>query len=100
MDGRLALRHSALHRCGVGKDVQDALKTLPRICCWKTLGKESNNNVVISLSPTQCQPPFSWFGLVNSYTVPAARCSYTRMPGVADSQRGADVSQHCPASFL
>jgi hypothetical protein len=40
-----------------------------------------------------------WFGLVDSYSVPAAKCSYARMPGMADSRRGADVNLHRPTSL-
>jgi hypothetical protein len=42
---------------------------------------------------------FGSVGLVNSYTVSAAKCSYARMPGVADSRRGADVNLHHPTSL-
>jgi hypothetical protein len=37
--------------------------------------------------------------LVYSYTVSAAKCSYARMPDVADSRHGADVSLHRPTSL-
>jgi hypothetical protein len=34
-----------------------------------------------------------------SYTISAAKCSYARVPGVADSRRGADVTLHSPTSL-
>lgn len=54
------------------------------------------------LSPTRLQPRSAqlWLvGLVDFYMVAAAKCSYARMPDVADSRRGAGVNLHHPTSL-